>query len=334
MKIAIVDSGLGGLSICALLTPRRVGGPSGSAKRPNRWRSAFVEFKYVNAVPENDWGFNQMESRLQKIFFFDKVLAGIERWYQPDFIFIACHTLSALLSETAFFQDKQSRRFALPPAGMISAGVCQIVRHLSANPASGVFIFAAETTIAESIYATKLSAAGIAGDRMISRALPGVATMISNDSEGKQVYHTITNFIKIALAQMSRPFKPLYVFLGCTHYGYQAKLFEKAFQELGRQAVILDPNEAACRQIMAQMPYYPSPRHLTPDPSLKGSGVPRRGILSSEEHAPLAGNFSVEFISRYALPANEVATVSRFLSEISSSTMHALQNHTLKPDLF
>ncbi len=324
MKIAIVDSGLGGLSICALLTPRRVGGASGSAKRPNRRRSASVEFKYVNAVPENDWGFNQMESRLQKIFFFDKVLAGIERWYQPDFIFIACHTLSALLSETAFFQDKQSRRFALPPAGMISAGVCQIVRHLSANPSSGVFIFAAETTIAESIYATKLSAAGIAGDRMISRALPGVATMISNDPEGKQVYQTITNFIKIALAQMSRPFKPLYAFLGCTHYGYQAKLFEKAFQELGRQAVILDPNEAACRQIMAQMPYYPSP-----SPSLKG-----RGNLSSEEHAPLAGNFSVEFISRYALPANEVATVSRFLSEISSSTMHALQNHTLKPDLF
>ena len=332
MKIAIVDSGLGGLSICALLA-QRLFDTTSHTNHANRPQTSALEIKYINAVPENDWGFNQMESRQQKIFFFDKVLSGIDKWYQPDFIFIACHTLSVLLEETIFFREKQSQGSGTRLVGMIPVGVCQIVQHLSSNPSSAVIVFAAETTIEESIYATKLKKAGIAHNRIVSQALPGLASMISNDPEGKQVLQAISIFVKKALLQMVQPGKALYAFLGCTHYGFQAKLFEKAFQALGYQVLILNPNEAASQQITTQIASQEIGRGDASAPVHSSRQIKTHEMLQKKID-PQLSIFSLEFISRYALPDSEVATLSCFLAPLSPKTVHALQNYTLKPDLF
>ncbi len=328
MKIAIVDSGLGGLSVCALLVQRLFDCPV-DAKQRNDPDFTSIEIKYINAAPENDWGFNQMECREQKIFFFDRVLSGIENCYQSDFIFIACHTLSVLLDETSFFREKQSRGLGGRLAGMIPLGIAQVTRHLSRNPSSAVIVFGAETTIQESIYSSKLENAGISRHRIVSQALPGVATLISNDPQGKEVYQAISRFVEKALSRMPDAFTDLHAFLGCTHYGFQVKLFEKAFRVLGRRVRILNPNEAASQHILSRV-------------ALQDMGsVAVRAEGPCENHRPLkqksgsgSRNVSLEFISRYALPDNEVATLSCFLSPLSSRTAHALRNYTLKPDLF
>ena len=328
MKIAIVDSGLGGLSICALLVQGLFDCP-GNAKQRNHQDFTSIEIKYINAAPGNERGFNQMECREQKIFFFDKVLWGIENCYQSDFIFIACHTLSVLLDETSFFREKQSRGWGERLAGMVPLGISQMIRHLACNPSSAVMVFAAETTIEESIYSSKLENAGISRHRIVSQALPGVATLISNDPRGKEVYQAISHYVEKALSRMPDAFTDLHAFLGCTHYGFRVTLFEKAFRVLGRRVRILNPNEIASRQILGRV-------------ALQDTGsVAVQAEESIENHRPLkekpgpgSRNVSLEFISRYALPENEVATLSSFLSPLSSRTAYALRNYTLKPDLF
>ena len=294
MKIVIIDSGLGGLSVCASLADHLV---QTNQRHP-------VEIKYVNAVPENDWGYNQMKTRKEKVETFNRVLYGIQQWYHPKLVFVACHSLSALIDETPFAQQE-----SLPLKGMIQMGTASILQHVSRHPASGVLIFATETTIEEAIYPTQLEAAGLETHRVVSQAFPGVATLISNDRQGQEVFQKIITFVRKALAQMAPPFEPIYAFLGCTHYGYQRALFEKAFLESGDpQTILLNPNEEASQHLIVQIP---------PDPN----------------HDRLPLDLSIEFITRYALPQNEVTTLSRYLSH-SPHTVKALQNYTLKPDLF
>ncbi len=293
MKIIIIDSGLGGLSVCASLAHQLELSPH---RHP-------LEIKYVNAVPEKDLGYNQMETRAQKIQIFNRALDGIQHWYQPDLIFVACNTLSVLIEETPFAQNE-----SLKIAGMIPIGTALMLRNLSSQPTSGVLIFATETTIAERVYATALTTAGVAANRIISQAFPGVATLISNDHQGSAVAQEILKYVKMALTPMPR-FAPLYAFLGCTHYGYRQALFENAFLKLGHApAMLLNPNTEAAHHILQQLPSEPA-------------------------HANRPPNLSIEFITRYALPSNEVNTLSRFLSH-APLTVAALQTYTLKPDLF
>ena len=328
MKIAIVDSGLGGLSVCALLVQRLFDCPV-DAKQRNDQDFTSIEIKYINAAPENDWGFNQMECREQKNLFFRQGPFGNRELLSKRFYFHCMPHPFRLAGRDVFFPEKQSRGLGGRLAGMIPLGIAQVTRHLSRNPSSAVIVFGAETTIQESIYSSKLENTGISRHRIVSQALPGVATLISNDPRGKEVYQAISHFVEKALSRMPDAFTDLHAFLGCTHYGFQVKLFEKAFRVLGRRVRILNPNEAASRHILSRV-------------ALQDMGsVAVQAEGPCENHRPLkqksgsgSRNVSLEFISRYALPDNEVATLSCFLSPLSSRTAHALRNYTLKPDLF
>ncbi len=295
MKIVITDSGLGGLSVCAFLANHL----------EHSYFTESFEITYVNAVPRDDLGYNQMQNRQQKLEIFNEALYGIHHWYQPDCILIACNTLSTLVPDTPFAKNE-----SVAIEAITHVGIDLIWRHLSKNPASGVFIFATDTTIEEQTYTDQLQTLGIAKERIVSQALTGVATMISNDPEGKTVYQEIKKFVTIAQQKKKNSFRPVYVFLGCTHYGYRKPFFQQAFAELGYQdIIILNPNEHAYQHVL------PSP---TPE--------------SQNNHQP--PQLTIEFVSRYALPVQEVSTLSQFLAPHSSKTVAALQHYTLKADLF
>ncbi|MEC8543480.1 MAG: hypothetical protein VXY89_07975, partial [SAR324 cluster bacterium] len=88
MRLVVTDSGLGGLSVCADLLKA----PTGSAAKN-------TELLYVNAAPDPRRSYNSMESLAEKQDVFQTFLHRLANSYQPDHIFVACHTLSALLSE-------------------------------------------------------------------------------------------------------------------------------------------------------------------------------------------------------------------------------------------
>ena len=74
MHILITDSGVGGLSVCAY------------AERFFRTHGFDepIRLTYVNASPENDFGYNSMGSTQEKLEHFDRFLHIVTDRYAPD----------------------------------------------------------------------------------------------------------------------------------------------------------------------------------------------------------------------------------------------------------
>ena len=92
-KICVTDSGLGGLSVCALLV------------KALKEQGKGAKIIYFNACYSDDLGYNKIARREDKIKMFDRALAGIKKYCRPDEILVACNTLSVLLKETIAEKD-------------------------------------------------------------------------------------------------------------------------------------------------------------------------------------------------------------------------------------
>src|SRR5687767_6629852 len=119
MHILITDSGVGGLSVCAYAERfvRMQGFPEP------------VRLTFANAAPENDYGYNSMPSRAVKLETFDRFLDNVTERYAPDFIYIACNTLSVLLPDTPYF-----KKAVIPVKGIVETGVALVLAELKADP--------------------------------------------------------------------------------------------------------------------------------------------------------------------------------------------------------
>ena len=294
MHILITDSGVGGLSVCAY------------AERYLRKHciGESVKLTYVNASPENDFGYNSMDSRSEKIDYFNRFLNIISDKYNPDSINIACNTLSVLFSDTEF-----SNNAGIPVQGIVETGVKRLVRVLSRFPQSVVAIFGTPTTIEEKTYSHLLGKNGIGGTRVISQACHSLADTISEDRQGLNAKKKIEKYVDAAIGKTRENTTKYLAYLACTHYGYRRDYFSDAFEERGIDYQVLNPNEFVIDDLFGK--YEPK--------------------LSNTE-----GNYdvNVEFITRYRIPETALETISFFLDDISPKTVEAFNNYIHAPDLF
>jgi len=107
-----------------------------------------------------------------------------------------------------------------------------------------------------------------------------------------------------ALAQFAAPPRRVAAFLGCTHYGYQAALFEQELKRSVAEVRILDPNRRAGRMIVDAIEQRAGGR----------AGSARAG-------AP-----TVRFVTRYAVPAAPLKSLPQYLGEQAPATVAALRN--------
>jgi len=294
MHILITDSGVGGLSVCAY------------AERLLRHHDPEepVRLTYVNASPENDFGYNSMGSRKEKSEYFDRFLRIVYDRYSPDSIYIACNTLSVLMKDTPFVRNGEA-----PVRGIVETGVNLVLRDLARFPESAVVIFGTVTTIEEQAYPDSLIEAGISEARIISHACPGLADTISEDRRGLKAASEIGQHVRAAIEKLDPSTSSCLVYLACTHYGYRKELFMAAFADAGFQAEILNPNEYATDELFASLGV-----------DLRDDGRDKR--------------VDVEVVSRYRIPETALETLTYFLEGISLPTVHALRNFTHLPDLF
>jgi glutamate racemase len=102
----------------------------------------------------------------------------------------------------------------------------------------------------------------------------------------------------------------LLIFLACTHYGYRQDLFQKAFNEEGFSNItLLNPNLASAENLVKTFSN-------------------NLNYISTESKA-----FSVEFVTPYAIPDQEIITLTQLLSPISPATADALKNAKICPEL-
>jgi glutamate racemase len=290
MHILITDSGVGGLSVCAYAERFvRVHG----FKEP-------VRLTFANAAPANDYGYNLMPSREAKLETFDRFLTNVRERYAPDFIYVACNTLSVLLPDTPFFQKD-----AVPVKGIVETAAELLLRELEADPRSTAMIFGTQTTIDAGAYPRMLEAHGIEDSRIVSQACPGLADTISEDREGARTKSEIERWVRTAIGKMQRTGVPVVACLACTHYGYRKELFADALRDAGIAARVINPNERAVDD-----------------------------LFGASRDAPGNRDVPVQFVTRYAIPKTTIEALSWFLSDISPRTVEAMKNFAHVPDLF
>jgi glutamate racemase len=293
MHILITDSGVGGLSVVAY------------AERYVRLHGYDVPVRltFANAAPENDYGYNSMKTRGEKIETFDRFLHNVTERFSPDSIYVACNTLSVLLPDTPYFQSGP-----VPTTGIVTTAVELLLRELRADPKSVAIIFGTQTTIDAATYPRLLQEAGIDPSRIVSQACPRLADTISEDREGAKARHEIACWVNTAIEKMTHKNAPVVACLACTHYGYRKNDFAVAFQESGLVAKVVNPNESAVDDLF--------------------------GLDAEERAAGTHHEVDVRFVTRYAIPQVTVETLAWFLNDISPKTVSAMQNFTHLPDLF
>jgi len=292
MHILITDSGVGGLSVCAYVE-RFV--------RTHGFNEP-VRLTFANAAPENDYGYNAMPSREVKLRTFDRFLSNVTERYAPDFIYVACNTLSVLLPDTPYFH-----KAVIPVKGIVETGAELLVRELEADPRAAAMIFGTQTTIDAGAYPRLLEARGVEASRIISQACPGLADTISEDREGVRTRSEIVRWVGAAIEKMQRTDRPVVACLACTHYGYRKDFFAGALADAGASARVVNPNERAVDDLFG--------RRLD-----AGAGMSRE--------------VAVEFVTRYAIPQATVEALTWFLSDISPRTVAAMKSFVHLPDLF
>jgi glutamate racemase len=228
VTVAVMDSGLGGLSVLA------------EAARKMKEAGAFraVDFVFFNALFSNEGGYNSLKTRAEKIRVFDSALESLDRNFRPDIVLIACNTLSVLYQETSF-----SKRAGMPVVRIVDPGVELIAAAMKEHPEASAIIFGTPTTISEGTYQRKLEELGFAVIRIQGQSCPELESFIENDPQGEETGMLISGFVGEALQNLASPPLPLLVSLNCTHYGYSLPLWEKAFEEAGvKPLAVLNPN--------------------------------------------------------------------------------------------
>jgi glutamate racemase len=289
MHILITDSGVGGLSVVAY------------AERFVRTHgfSEPVRLTFANAAPANDYGYNSMPSRDEKLATFDRFLRSVAERFAPDSIYIACNTLSVLLPDTPYAANAP-----IAVHGIVETAAGLMLRALETDPRSMVMIFGTQTTIDAGTYPRLLAVRGVDPSRIVSQACPGLADTISEDREGTKTREEIRGWVNAAIGKMQDASAAVIACLACTHYGYRKDLFVTAFDEAGISAAVVNPNERAVDDIF---------------------GTHDAGPNRDAE---------VRFVTRYRIPDVTVEALTYFLDPISPRTVAAMQNFEHLPDLF
>ncbi|MEE9431999.1 MAG: aspartate/glutamate racemase family protein [Melioribacteraceae bacterium] len=227
-RIIVTDSGLGGLSVHALLD-----------KYLRSLKSIpDVEIIFFNSVAEHNLGYNVMKTESRKLKVFNNALASMLS-FNPDIILIACNTLSVLYSGTQI-----SKSPSIPIISIIDLGVEMILESISQNTKERIIIFGTDTTIKSNKHKLQLIESNVKENKIIIKACKDLESEIQINSNSKRVSELIDICASEALRNITDDVESLIVVLACTHYGYSLPLFQKNLSKKFKGKIkILNPNE-------------------------------------------------------------------------------------------
>jgi glutamate racemase len=295
ITIIVTDSGLGGLSITAdiyeWLSQQHLFRP--------------VEFYFINALPKEGMGYNQMPDESTKIKTFNRVLANIVQKYCPDFIVVACNTLSVLLSKTELYQKNPGIYI-----DVISPALAPILGFAKNFPNAYLIIFGTNTTIKNDMYKRFLIKNGISADQIVLQSCSTLASEIEKDAGSSTVNELIHQCVHSAFHKVRNPCDILLVVLACTHYGFVFDIFKKYLLQEGSQTIFINPNEYLVTHIIQKM-----------------SSEIRLGVTPGQL-------ITFDIISRCEILPSEIRSISELIKQKSPITARRLEHYIKIPNLF
>ena len=264
-----------------------------------------MKMVYLNAVPHDHYGYNDMASAEERVQVFNGLLEKAEDRLQPEKIFVACGSLSALLDEVPYVEKHRQK-----VQGIGWIGRQLLTEAIQEKPDVPVFVFATPVTVSEGLYSATFLSGIQRPEVYIEQPCPGLANQISSKLEERTIFAEIMECCQKALESAESNFRfnphqhPI-VFLGCTHYSFRADLFVEAFSDLGFPKItLLDPVPASAMSLAQDQFFF-------------------EGI----------GRIRIEFISPYRLPDVEQKTIATLLDQISPITAEAFRNGRVMPEL-
>jgi len=299
-KIVVTDSGLGGLSVAARLF--------NMLKKERVFPTP--ELIFVNALPETNRGYNTMPDTKLKINTFNRVLEGIEHYFKPSIIAIACNTLSAIADGTKYYRDYQNKII-----NIIEIAVEMLLRSIYDIREANLIILGTETTILSGVYQNHFIKAGIDKKQLIPTICSGLASAIELDSKSENTKLIIERCISDAFERIVNKQNKSYVLLACTHYGYTANQIYDSFKDKGlTDFELIDLNDYLVAELFER---------TKTDRELSSSSK----VVSDNEP-------SIKVFSRCRILPGEIDSIAGLLRYISPETVSALKNYTFKKDLF
>ncbi len=239
LSIVIVDSGLGGLSICADIAGRFV----------EKCSFKHVDLTYVNAWPEQNRGYNALPDMATRIRVFDAALMACLQ-FNPDMILIACNTLSILYPQTPFASAAK-----VPVVGIVDFGVQMVFEQLQNNPESQAVILGTLMTVNSQTHKKRLVGKGIVPQRIIGQPCDQLATQIESGPASQIVNGMIDRYLGEAAGKIQKNNAPVFAVFCCTHFNYSRELFRSWLKHhLGDNVTIINPNSALSDHLLGLYP--------------------------------------------------------------------------------
>ncbi len=244
MKIAVFDSGVGGITVL------------------NHLKTQFPthEFFYFGDNANVPYGTKSV-AQIQALC---TSAAERIRFMKPDLCVVACNTASSLaLTEIRTVLDP------IPVLGVVEAGVATVTSLLKSAVASApaetapVLILGTKATVKSHVYANHLKAA-FPSLQVFEQACPLLVPMIEEGWVDHSLLHqTVNEYVKAYL-----PLVPGIALLACTHYPWIHAAFVKALPHWR----VIDSSVAVAEQLIAQWKFQATPQNaLTAASSFKVS---------------------------------------------------------------
>ena len=226
-RIVITDSGLGGLSVQALIDKKlRING------------NKKIELIYFNSFAGGNLGYNSLKNNNDNLIVFDSALQGMMK-FNPDMILIACNTLSVLYDQT-----EAAKQIKIPVIGIVESGIEMLLSKTNAVSDFNVIVIGTETTINSNVHKTKLIEFGIDENKIINQPCENLESEIQINPNSIEVNKLVKKYLSEAIKKIRDPNRHFFVVLACTHYAYSKNVFEEKMYELaGNNFSIINPNE-------------------------------------------------------------------------------------------
>ncbi|MCR4417582.1 MAG: aspartate/glutamate racemase family protein [Ignavibacteria bacterium] len=292
LKLLFTDSGLGGLSIMAEAADFLI--------KEKPFES--VDLIYFNSTPDKKIGYNKMPNDDERIAVFNSALYSMKEKYNPDFIFIACNTLSVIYEQTKFAKEEK-----VPVETIVKYGVNSMKEKLQSDPKSQVIILGTPTTINKNTYKLKLIESGIDETRIINQACPDLESEIQINPESDKTRNLIQKYLAEALEKLPDKSAKTFLSLCCTHYGFAEKVFESMMNELRYSNYeVINPNKKMVESIKEKF---------------KNTNCDQIQLSS-------------KVVSKVIFFEDEISSISKLIEKISPLVADSLRDYELKEDLF
>ena len=225
MTIAIIDAGIGGLSVHAMLDEflRQYG------------KQFDYKLLFFNVMPASGKLYLHMEEE-ERIRTFNRMLERVLT-FNPAIVLLACNSLSVLLPylTASFVKDNKI-------VGIIDFGVKLVADYMSNYPEDNVVVLGTPITIASNAHKRKLLERGIAEDKIVTHGCWELQYYIQQGDD-KWVESMMKTYFLEAKSKIKTPSENIGLALCCTHYYFAEARFKQMAQEILEAKIrILNPN--------------------------------------------------------------------------------------------